>query len=315
MRPPGASRRGVSRWSIAATVAVAATVVATPAAAQGGMDTVQVRSQKLTDRVYVLFGAGGNIGLSIGDDGAFIVDDQFAPLSEKIKAAIAAITDKPLRFVVNTHWHGDHTGGNANFGRAGAVILAQDNVRARLSVDQTNPRNNQKTPAAPREALPVVTFADDITLHLNGDSVRAVHVANAHTDGDAIIHYVKANVIHMGDTYFHGAYPYIDTPSGGSIDGIVAAADAALALAKTDTRIIPGHGPVSSKADLQEYRRVVATIRDRVKTLVTQGKSLTEVAAAKPTAEFDAVWGRGFMNPDAFLDIIYNDLRSKYGSK
>lgn len=304
--------RGMSRWSLAASIAMA---IAMPAAAQRGMDTVQVRSEKLTDRVYVLFGAGGNIGLSIGDDGAFIVDDQFAPLSDKIKAAIAALTDKPLRFVVNTHWHGDHSGGNANFGRAGAVILAQDNVRARLSVEQTNPRNNQKTPASPREALPVVTFADGITLHLNGDSVHAVHVANAHTDGDAIIHYMKANVIHMGDTYFHGAYPYIDTPSGGSIDGIVAAADAALALAKPDTKIIPGHGPVSSKSDLQEYRRVVALIRDRVKALVAQGKSLTEVAAAKPTAEFDAVWGKGFMNPDVFLDIIYNDLKSKYGPK
>jgi cyclase len=303
------------RWIRGAAALATIFALAMPAGAQQNMDTVQVRSQKLADRVYVLFGAGGNIGLSVGDDGAFIVDDQFAPLSEKIKAAIAALTSKPLRFVVNTHWHGDHSGGNANFGRAGAVIVAQDNVRARLSVEQVNARFNQKTPPSPHEALPVITFAKGITLHLNGDSVRAIHVPNAHTDGDAIIHYLKSNVIHMGDTFFNGMYPYIDTNSGGSVDGMIAAADSALTLANADTKIIPGHGPVASKADLQEYRRVVAQVRDRVKALVMQGKSLTEVGAAKPSAEFDAKWGNGFMKPDFFLDVVYNDLKSKYGTK
>lgn len=288
---------------------------ASPAGAQQAMDTVQIRAQKLADRVYVLFGSGGNIGLSVGDDGAFIVDDQFAPLSEKIKTAIAALTDKPLRFVVNTHWHGDHSGGNANFGRAGAVILAQDNVRTRMGSEQTNARSKQTIPAAPHEALPVVTFANGITLHLNGDSVHVFHVAHAHTDGDAIIHYVGSNVIHMGDTFFNGFYPYIDTGSGGSIDGVIAAADSALAAAKPDTKIIPGHGPVGTTNDLREYRRVMAQIRDRVKALVVQGKSLGEVADAKPTAEFDAKWGKGFFDADAFVDMVYNDLSAKYGKK
>lgn len=197
----------------------------------------------------------------------------------------------------------------------GAVIIAQDNVRARLTTEQVSARTNARTPAEPHDAVPVITFSQSLSLHLDGDSVRVVHVANAHTDGDALIHYIKANALHMGDTFFAGRYPYIDTGSGGSLDGIIASSEAGLALANADTKIIPGHGGVSNKADLQEYRRVMVVIRDRVKSLVVQGKSLTEVAAAKPTAEFDDSWGKGFMNPDAFLDIIYNDLKSKYGKK
>ena len=191
--------------------------VPTGLTAQAGMDTVQIKSVKLSDQVYVLFGAGGNIGLSVGADGAFIVDDQFAPLSAKIKAAIAALTDRPVRFVVNTHFHGDHSGGNANFGRDGAVIIAQDNVRNRMTTEQVNARFNSRTPPAPHEAVPVITFSQSLSLHLNGDSVRVQHVANAHTDGDALILYTKANVLHMGDTFFAGIYPYIDTGSGGDM--------------------------------------------------------------------------------------------------
>jgi glyoxylase-like metal-dependent hydrolase (beta-lactamase superfamily II) len=282
-------------------------------AAQANYDTVQVRPQKLTDRLYVLFGAGGNIGVSIGDDGAFIVDDQFAPLSGKIRAAVAALTNKPIRFVINTHWHGDHSGGNANFGRAGAVIIAHDNVRKRMSTEQV--RGSNRTPPSPREALPVVTFADALTLHLNGDAVRLIHLPPSHTDGDALIHFPGDNAIHMGDTFFVGRYPFVDVNSGGSFEGVIAAADAALAVANDQTRIIPGHGAVSTRADLQEYRRVLALIRDRIKALVLQGKTLKEVADAKVTAEFDATFGRGFINPDAFLDVAYNDLWAKYGRR
>ncbi|MEO6447458.1 MAG: MBL fold metallo-hydrolase [Gemmatimonadaceae bacterium] len=282
-----------------------------PCAAQSAMDSVQIRTERVSGHVYVLFGSGGNIGLSVGQDGAFIVDDQFAPLSAKITAAIASLTDKPVRFVVNTHFHGDHSGGNENFGRTGAVIIAQDNVRDRLASEQVNARTNARTPAAPHDALPVITFAQSLSLHLNGDSVRVVHVANAHTDGDALIHYVGANVLHMGDTFFAGRYPYIDTSSGGTLDGIIAAADAGLAMARNDTRIIPGHGAVSTRADLLEYRRVLVIIRDRVQKLVAEGKSLAQVAAARPTVEFDDPWGKGFMNPEVFLDIIYNDLKAR----
>lgn len=278
--------------------------------AQSGLDTVTVQVQPVAGNVYMLLGAGGNIGLIVGADGAFIVDDQFAPLTDKIRAAIAKVTPAPVRFVVNTHWHGDHTGGNERWGQSGSVIVAQENVRKRMSTPQT--RNGRTTPPSPAAALPVVTFANTVTLHLNGDSIHVEHVRRAHTDGDALIYYTKANVLHMGDTFFRGSYPFIDAASGGHVDGIVEAADRALQLVNNDTKIIPGHGPLSTKADLEEYRRVVATIRDRVKVLVQQGKSLGEVAAAKPTAEFDAAWGKGFINADAFVDRVFNDMVAKY---
>ena len=295
--------------SIGSGVLLAAAVAA-PAAGQANYDTVTVRVQPVSGNVYMLLGAGGNIGLITGADGAFIVDDQFAPLTDKIRAAIATVTDRPVRFVVNTHWHGDHTGGNERWGSAGSVIIAQDNVRLRMGTPQT--RNNRTTPASPAAALPVITFADSMTLHLNGYSVRVIHVRNAHTDGDAIIYYTRANVLHMGDTYFSTGYPFIDGVSGGHVDGIVDAADRALAMIRDDTRVIPGHGPLATKADLQEYRRVVGTVRDRVRALVQQGKSLGEVAATRPTAEFDEKWGRGFINADTFLDGVYRDMVAKY---
>ncbi|MBK6306430.1 MAG: MBL fold metallo-hydrolase [Gemmatimonadetes bacterium] len=300
---------------LALLAATATIVVARPAMAQQNFDSVQVTVQQLAPRVYALFGSGGNMGLLIGDDGAVLIDDQYAPLSDKIKAAIARLTDKPVRFVINTHLHGDHTGGNEAFGKTGAVIVAHDNVRKRMSTAQFSQRFSRTTPPSPYAALPVVTFAEDISLHLNGDSLRVVHLAPAHTDGDAYIHFVKANVIHMGDAFPNGSYPFIDSGSGGTIDGIIAAADRVLAIANDQTKIIPGHGPMASKADLQEFRRVIGTIRDRIRTLVSQGKSLTEVAAAKPTAEFDAKWGKGFMTPDVFLDIVYNDLKGRAGAR
>jgi glyoxylase-like metal-dependent hydrolase (beta-lactamase superfamily II) len=291
----------------------ALSLVAQAATAQTNFDTVRVRAERLSESVYVLFGAGGNIGLSVGRDGAFIIDDQFAPLSEKIKAAVAAITDRPVRFVVNTHWHGDHTGGNANFGRAGSVIIAHDNVRRRMSTEQV--RGTNRTPPSPPEALPVITFTQSVSLHLNGDSVRVVALPASHTDGDALIYFTKANVLHMGDTFFFGAYPFVDRNSGGSFEGVIAVADTALALTNAATKIIPGHGPVATRAELQDYRRVLATVRDRIKALVVQGKTLPEVAAAKPTAEFDDRYGRGFINADAFLDMAYNDLKAKYAPR
>ncbi len=294
----------LARWMTALCVLTAADLQA-----QTNFDTVQVRPQKLTDQLYVLFGAGGNIAVSIGDDGAFIVDDQFAPLSAKIKAEVAKLTNKPIRYVANTHWHGDHTGGNVNFGRDGAVIVAHDNVRNRMGSEQV--RGENRTPPSPREALPVVTFNETLTLHLNGDSVRVIHVPPSHTDGDALVHFVRANAIHMGDTFFVGRYPFIDVNSGGSFEGIIAAADAALAIAKPDTRIIPGHGAVSTRNDLVEYRRMMVTARDRVKALVLQGKSLQEVAAAKPLADFGS-YGAGFINTDAFLDVVYRDMVARY---
>ena len=284
--------------------------VAPAAAAQVNYDTVQVRTVRVGEGVYMLMGAGGNIGVSAGSDGVILIDDQFAPLSDKIKAAVAAL-GRPIRFLLNTHWHGDHTGGNENFAKEGVVIVAHENVRRRLSVEQFVAAFNQHVPASPTGALPVVTFTDAVTFYLNGDSINIFHVAPAHTDGDAIIWFRRANVIHMGDTFFNGRYPLVDLSSGGSIDGMVAAADRVLAVADANTKIIPGHGPLGDKAALQTYRTMLATIRDRIRQAVAAGKTLEQVQAAKPTAEFDAVWGTGRITPAQFVEIIYTDLAAR----
>ena len=278
--------------------------ISTAAVAQQNFDKVEIRTEKLSASTYVLFGAGGNIGLSIGDDAVFLIDDQYAPLTPKITAAIKALTDKPVKFVLNTHWHGDHTGGNANMGKAGALIVAHDNVRKRLSSEQFIEFMRAKVPASPKEALPVVSFSKDVTFHINDDEITAFHVPNAHTDGDAIVHFKKTNIVHMGDTYFNGFYPFIDISSGGSADGMVAAADRVLAIADDKTRIIPGHGPVSNKAELTTYRNMIATVAGRVAALVKQGKTLEEIVAAKPTEEFDMRWGKGFIPPARFVEML-----------
>ncbi|AOE50561.1 MBL fold metallo-hydrolase [Kangiella sediminilitoris] len=269
---------------------------------------VTIKTEKLSDGIYVLFGQGGNIGVSVGDDGVYIIDDQYAPLSEKINKAIDELTDKPVRFVINTHWHGDHTGGNENFGKAGAVIVAHDNVRQRMSTEQVSKFFGRVTPASPKAALPVVTFDSEISLHLNGDDMRAYHVANAHTDGDAIIYFEKDNVLHMGDTYFNIGYPYIDTGSGGSIDGYIAAVERGLELADDNTKIIPGHGPMSNKKELQEFGDMLKDLRQKVAALKDKGMSLDEVIAANPSAEYDADNGQAFIKPKQIVTFIYNSL-------
>jgi glyoxylase-like metal-dependent hydrolase (beta-lactamase superfamily II) len=273
-------------------------------------DSIQVRVQPLRGGVYMLTGSGGNIGLSVGDDGAFLVDDQYAPLSAKILAAVKTVTPHPVKFVVNTHWHGDHTGGNEAMGKAGAVIVAHLNVRKRMSTEQFNQIFNRRTPPSPAGALPVVTFTDSITLHVNGDDLVAFHIPPAHTDGDAIIHFVKANVIHMGDAYFNGNYPFVDVSSGGHVNGVIAAADRVLAVCNADTRIIPGHGPVSNCDELRAYRNVVATVRDRVQAEVRRGRTLEQIRDAGLTREFDEQWGRGFIRPPVFVELVYRSLTS-----
>jgi len=286
----------------------AAALVAAPLLAQQDFSKVQIEPEKVADGIYMLKGAGGNIGLSVGPDGAFLIDDQFAPLSEKILAAVQSLTPEPPRFLVNTHWHGDHTGGNENMGKAGAILVAHENVRRRMSAEHFNPVFQSTTPAAPGGALPVVTFADAVTFHWNGQTIRVFHVDPAHTDGDSVIQFVEADVFHTGDLFFNGMYPFIDVSSGGRIDGLIAAADRLLKIATAKTRLVPGHGGLGTKADLQAYRDLLRTVRDRVAALKAQGKTKDEVVAAKPSGDFDAAWGTGFMKPDVWLGLVYDSL-------
>ncbi|MGZ6162591.1 MAG: MBL fold metallo-hydrolase [Myxococcaceae bacterium] len=275
---------------------------------------VEVKVVPVAGGVSMLVGEGGNIGVTTGKDGTFLIDDQFAPLLPKIRAAVKTLGDGPIRFVVNTHFHGDHTGSNALLGESGAVIIAQDNVRKRLGMERINPRTKERTPPKPPIAWPVVTYGDGVTLYLNGDELEVTHVARAHTDGDSIIRFRKANVVHMGDVFFNGNYPFIDVDSGGSIDGIVAAVDRVLPTIDAGTKLIPGHGSLGTKADLQAYRDVVAGIRDRVKALIAQGKTMDQVIAAKPSAQWDEKWGKGYMGPDVFVSFVYRSLTEAKGT-
>ena len=271
-------------------------------------DQVEIQRIPVAGHVSMLLGQGGNIGVSAGPDGVILVDDQFAPLTEKIRKAVAAIDGREIRFVLNTHWHGDHTGGNESLAKAGAVIVAHENVRKRMSTEQFVKAMDRKVPPSPPAALPVVTFDRSVTFHWNGDEIHVLHVDPAHTDGDAIVHFRKADVLHMGDTFFNRLYPFIDASSGGSIDGMIAAAERGLGIAGEKTKIIPGHGPLASRADLEGFRAMLVAVRDRVKKLADAGKSVDEIVAAKPTKEFDAAFGGGFLDPDKFVRIVHSAL-------
>jgi cyclase len=279
--------------------------------AQEDFSKVEIKTEKLSDTIYMMTGSGGNLGVAVGDDAVFIIDDQFAPLTPKIKAAIAKLSKKPVQFVMNTHWHFDHTGGNENFGKAGAVIVAHENVRKRMSTGQLIEFLGMPIKAAPKKALPMVTFTSDVTFHLNGDEVYVFHVPNGHTDGDAIIHFRNRNVFHMGDIFFNKLYPFIDTSSGGSVDGVIAAVDKVLGMADDTTKFIPGHGPLANKADLKAYRDMLDTVSQRIKAQIKDGKKLEEVIASKPTAEFDPMWGKGFLSPEKFVDMLWKNLQKK----
>lgn len=288
--------------------AALALLVAGNATAQGDFDKVRIKTTPLGQGLYVLEGRGGNIGVSHGEDGFVLIDDQYAPLTPKIRAALAAIGREPVRFVLNTHWHGDHTGGNEDFGSGGALIVAHHNVRKRLAAGGFMEAFKRQVPPAPAKALPVVTFGEDVSFHLNGQELRAFHVAAAHTDGDAVVHFPQANVVHLGDLYFNGLYPVIDYGSGGHIEGMVAAIDRVLPLVDDKTIVIPGHGPLSNRAQLVAYRGMLATVAQRLRVLLREGKTLAEVQAAKPTADFDAVWGQGFLKPEAWVEMVWNGL-------
>jgi glyoxylase-like metal-dependent hydrolase (beta-lactamase superfamily II) len=285
----------------------AALLTAMPVAAVAQDPEVAVRAEQLTAGVYVLYGSGGNIGVSAGPDGVFLVDDQYAPMTPKILEALAKISPERPRFVLNTHWHGDHTGGNENLASQGSLVVAHDNVRVRMGSEQFLKMFDRKTPASPAKALPVVTFNDGASFHLNGDEIRGMHAPAAHTDGDVFVHFRKANVIHAGDIVFSGLYPFIDIDAGGSVAGVVAAVDRMLPLADDKTRVIPGHGEMTDKAGLAAYREMLVKTSGRVRDLVKAGKTLDEVLAAKPNADYDATLGWKFITPERYLQILYRD--------
>ena len=302
-------KRVLFRQAIAAALGIAGLSIGTTSLAQTqDFDAVEIQTVPVAENIYMLLGEGGNIGVSAGEDGVFMIDDQFAPLTEKIRAAIATLSDEPIRFLVNTHWHYDHTGGNENLGEAGVVIVAQDEVYSRMSTEQFIEAFQREVPPSPPAALPVITFNDTATFHFNGQTMRAFHVEDAHTDGDTVIHFVEADVIHAGDTYFNGFYPFIDTSSGGSLVGMISAAEEILALSGEDTQIIPGHGPLSNREELEAYRQMLVDMRVRTESAIAQGLSLEEFLASDASADYDEAWGDGFLAPEQFLTILYEDL-------
>ncbi len=279
-------------------------------APKGPFDGAKIATEKLRDNLYAISGPGGNMAVLFGDDGGLLVDCGVSARAKGIKAAIAELSPKPLRTLVNTHWHFDHTGGNEFFGKAGLVIVAHENCRKRLSTEQNLAFLNMKFPPSPAVALPVVTFNDSLTLYRNGEELHIVAVPPAHTDGDAILHYRKANVIHMGDLFFNGMYPVIDPSSNGTIDGMVGAIDRALKMADADTKIIPGHGAIASSKELKEARDLLVTIKEAVAPLVKAGKTLDEVIAAKPTKTLDDKYGKGFVNSEMLMRMVYPSIKA-----
>ncbi len=267
-------------------------------------DEIEIKTTDIGDGIYTLAGMGGTIGVSVGEDGVFLIDDQFQPLADKILAAIADITDKPIRFVVNTHWHGDHRGSNAEMAAAGGLLVAHDNVRVRMAAE--GPQQ-----AAP-EALPVVTFSDSVTFHFNGHEIAVLHPIDAHTDGDAVVHFVEIDVIHAGDILFNGIYPFIDLDSGGTIEGFLHAMEVIESMAGPDTRIIAGHGDASATDDdMRKNIAMLKTTRDRVQALIDEGKTLDEVKAANPLSDYNDEWSWPFINGDTFTEILYRGLSAE----
>jgi len=291
--------------AVAALGLVAARVVH----AQGqDFSKVEVKASKVAGSVYMLEGAGGNIGVSVGEDGILIVDDQFAPLAPKIQAALKNISAQPVKFVLNTHWHGDHTGGNEAFATS-ASIIAHENVRKRLGAESRG-RDGQIRPPAPKVALPVITFDDRLTVHVNGEDIRAIHFPKGHTDGDAIIFFSKSNVVHMGDDFFSGRFPFIDLQSGGSVKGLIANLDKVTPQIPAGAKIIPGHGPLSTIDDLKKFASMLKESTALVEAGIRAGKTLDQMKKEKVLGKFDS-WGSGSIKTEMFTEILFNDLTAK----
>jgi cyclase len=270
---------------------------------------VEVKSTKVAGNVYMLEGAGGNIGVSVGSDGILIVDDQFAPLADKIKAALKTLGEGKLKFVLNTHWHGDHTGGNAAFGPE-APIIAHDNVRKRLATEQRLEFFKETIPASPKEALPVITFDQSLSVHFNGEEIRVIHFPHGHTDGDSVIFFSSSNVVHLGDDFFAGRLPFVDLESGGSVEGLTKNIEEIIPKLPAGVKLIPGHGPISTVDDLKAYQRMLVETTDIVRKKMAAGKTVDQIKKEGLPDAWKS-WGTGFIKTDMWLEIIFRSLSKK----
>ena len=277
--------------------------------AQEDYSKVEIKATKINGNVYMLEGAGGNIGVSVGPDGILIVDDQFAPLAEKIKAALKTLGDGKLKFILNTHWHGDHTGGNAPLGRE-APIIAHDNVRKRLSTEQRLEFFKMTVPPSPTEALPVITFDNSLSVHFNGEEIKAIHFPHGHTDGDSVIFFTKSNVVHLGDDFFAGSFPFVDLDSGGSVQGLVKNIGEIIPKLPAGAKLIPGHGPISTLDDLKTFHRMLIETTDVVRKKIAAKKTLEQIKSEGFPAEWKS-WGEGFIKTDQWIELIFNSLSKK----
>ena len=287
----------------------------TSVSAQDNYDSVQIVPVKVADNLYFLKGAGGNVGVFIGKEGTLMIDNQFAPLSNKINGAIKTLSPNDIRFLINTHVHGDHSGGNENFTKMGATIVAHDMVRERMSKERANPSDNAVIPPRPAEAWPVITFADKLNVYLNQEEIALLHVSPGHTDGDVVIHFKKANVYHMGDMFVTYGYPYIDYGSGGSINGFISSLDSFLSMMDDNTKVIPGHGELCTKADVIKFRDRVAEIRNEVAAALKKGKKPADVTGLPIASKYDAEWGQGFTKGKDFVLMIAENLKATQPAK
>jgi glyoxylase-like metal-dependent hydrolase (beta-lactamase superfamily II) len=279
--------------------------------AQNNFDTVKVRSEKLSNNIYMLKGAGGNIGVLTGNDGVLMIDDQFAPLGAKIKEAIASLDPGTIRFTINTHLHGDHSGSNEYFKQIGSTLVAHDLVRDRMMKEKVNKAPEPNTPPRPKDAWPVVTFANTLNIHLNDQDIELVHFDPAHTDGDIIVHFKQANIFHMGDLFVTYGYPYIDMTSGGNINGMISSLDKAMTMMDDNSIVIPGHGNASKKSDVKKFRDKLADIRDQVAAALKKGKKIEDINSLGITDKYDAEWGKGFIKGKDFVLIVAAGLNGK----
>jgi len=283
--------------------------------AQQDFSKVEIKVTKVSGNIYMLEGAGGNIAASVGDDGIVIVDDQYAPLAEKIQAALKGITDKPVRFVINTHYHGDHTGGNEPFSNAGSTVIAQENVRKRLEsggIAGNGGSVKMENKPASKAALPIITFANDVTVHLNGEDIRALHFPAGHTDGDAVIFFPKNNVVHMGDDFVRYGFPFIDVASGGSVQGMIAAMEKVITMLPPDVKVIPGHGALSNLDDVRAFIQMLKETSAVVQKAINKKQTLEQMKQAKILAPWEKFSG-SFIKTDAFIETLYNSLTGQKG--